>query len=287
MEIALEYRPPLAWDALLGFLAARAIPGVEHVTGGAYHRSVSVEGDVGWLVAEPHGRRPALGVRIALSLAPHLAVIVGRLRALFDLDARPDVVDAALGADPLLAPHVAALPGLRVPGAFDGFEIAVRAVLGQQVSVRAATTLAGRFVERFGDAARTHLGELHHTFPSAARVAATRAPAIAAIGLPEARARSIVALARGVDAGHLSLDGSLAPAEAMDRLMALPGIGPWTAEYIALRALRHPDAFPAGDLGVRHALGVDKPRDAIERARAWQPWRAYGVLHLWTRAAGG
>ena len=278
VELALEYRPPLDWDALLSFLGARAIPGVELVASGTYRRTVVVGEASGWLEVAPHPSRPALAARLSLSLVPHVATIVRRLRAQFDLDARPDVIASALAADPLLAPSVAARPGLRVPGAFDVFELAVRAVLGQQVSVRAASTLAGRFAERFGRA--LDVPEPGFTFPSAQQIAGTGAGDIAAIGLPAKRAASIVALSRALAGGQLELDA--APAQVVERLVALPGIGPWTAEYIALRALRWPDAFPAGDLALRRALGVDRPRDAIERARSWQPFRAYAVMHLWT-----
>jgi AraC family transcriptional regulator of adaptative response / DNA-3-methyladenine glycosylase II len=228
-------------------------------------------------------------VRVTLAEPVPLVSLVERLRRLFDLEADPAAIDERLAADPLLAPALAAHPGLRVPGARDGFELAVRAILGQQVSVRGATTLAGRLVERFGspfsggangsDGAGATLDRL---FPRPERLARAR---LETIGLPRARAGAIRALARAVSSGDLALDGSADPDETRAALQALPGVGPWTAAYVAMRALREPDAFPSEDLGLRRALagtaGLPSPRALCERAEAWRPWRAYGALHLW------
>jgi len=285
LRLRLDYRPPLHAAGLLRFLKGRAIPGVEAVGEDGYRRSVSIDGHVGWVIVVPGTRGPSLEARIAPSLAPRLLDVTARLRALFDLDARPDLVAEHLGADPLLAPHVRARPGLRVPGAFDGFELAVRAILGQQVSVRAATTVSGRLVARFGAAVATPLPGITHAFPTPARLADATESGIAAAGLPGARARSILALARATADGRLDLALGADPDAALAALLELPGVGPWTADYVAMRALRRPDAFPAGDLVLRRLLDVTTSSAAERRAEAWRPWRAYAALHLWTSLA--
>lgn len=287
IALRLDYRPPLDWGALLGFLAGRAIPGVEVVDGGEYCRAVELGGEVGWIAVRLDADRPALRARVSLSLSSKLMIVVARLRALFDLDAQPAVVAAHLGREPILAELVAQRPGLRVPGAFDGFETAVRAVLGQQVSVRAATTLSGRLAQRFGRQVALDVAGVERLFPTAAELAGAPADEVAAIGIPATRARTIVELARAFAEGRVALSGGAAPEDVIASLVVLPGIGPWTAHYIAMRVLRWPDAFPAGDLAVRKALGVTTVRAAEERAEAWRPWRAYAVLHLWTGLPGG
>lgn len=263
LTLRLDYRPPLAWEPLCAFLGARALPGLERVEHGVYHRLI---GEAAIEVA-PDPRRSALRVTLPGSLAPRVAEIAQRVRRLFDLDAHPDAVSERLGADPRLAPLVARHPGLRVPGSFDPFEAAVRAVLGQQVSVRAATTLAGRLVAAFGA-------------PRAEVLARCEDTALRALGLTGARAHTLIALARAVDRGAVSL-APLDPERAIARLQALPGIGPWTANYIAMRAMGWPDAFPAEDLGVKKALGLQTARAITARAEAWRPWRAYAVMYLW------
>ncbi len=281
LVLRLDYRPPLDWDALLEFLAARAIPEVESITDGVYRRTVRIGERVGFVAVRRDPARAALLCDVSLSLAPVVQEVVARVRRLFDLDAHPTVIAGHLARDPRLAPLVKKSRGLRLPGAFDGFEMASRAVLGQQVTVKGATTLAGRLAKRFGTPLETPFGEaLSIVFPSAADLAAPHAAAaIALLGMPRTRADAIATLARAVAAGRLALhphaEGS-APA-TMAALRELPGIGEWTAQYIAMRALAWPDAFPAGDLGVRHALG----RDAATVAEAWRPWRAYAVMHVW------
>jgi AraC family transcriptional regulator of adaptative response / DNA-3-methyladenine glycosylase II len=285
LALTLAYRPPHDWPAMLAFLGARAVPGVELVRGDVYLRTARVGAHRGWLAVAPVPGRAALRAEISLSLSAALMPLRARLRRLFDLDAQPATIAAHLARDPRLAARVEARPGLRVPGAFDGFEAAARAVLGQQVSVAAATTLAGRLAARFGDAIATPHAELTRLAPTPDRIAAAADGALAAIGVPRSRARTLAALARAVAHGELSLD---APAEieaALERLVALPGIGPWTAHYLAMRAFGWPDAFPETDLGVRRALGgVTGPR-ARALAEPWRPWRAYGVTHLWTEEA--
>lgn len=283
ITLRLEHRPPLDWAALLGFLATRAIPGVEAVVDGVYHRSAEVDGRTGWLAVRSLAPRPALALTVSAGLVPRLGAVVARIRHLFDLDAHPAAIAEVLGASPRLAAAVAARPGLRVPGAFDGFELAVRAVLGQQVSVAAASTLAGRLVARFGAPLPGAPHGLAATFPTAAQLARADAGDVAALGLPRARAEAIVAVASAV-AASLELVPGADPLAATAALRALPGVGPWTASYLAMRALRWPDAFPAGDLIIRRALGVRTAAEAERAAAAFRPWRAYAVLHLWAES---
>jgi AraC family transcriptional regulator of adaptative response / DNA-3-methyladenine glycosylase II len=287
LALRLDYRPPLAWDALLRFLGGRATAGVEEMSHGAYRRTVRLGDRRGWISVTRDPKRASLRAEISLALSPALLPLTARLRRLFDLDARPDAIADVLGRDRRLARNVAALPGLRVPGAFDGFEMAVRAILGQQVSVRAATTLAGRFAAAFGEPIATPFPSLTHLMPSAVGVAAAGPARIAALGMPASRARAIHGLAAALAAGRLALDGSRGVEETMAALTTIPGIGDWTAHYIAMRALGWPDAFPAGDLVLRQRLRVEKARDAETAAARWRPWRAYGVLHVWNQASGG
>jgi AraC family transcriptional regulator of adaptative response / DNA-3-methyladenine glycosylase II len=248
---------------------------------------VSVGGKAGWLGVEPDASRPALVATLPGALlggpagSRGITALVARLRRLFDLDARPADVDGQLARDPALGRLVRATPGLRVPGAFDGFETAVRAVLGQQVTVKGATTLAGRLAARFGAPARTPIEGLDRLFPTPARLAAATAGEIAALGMPRARARALRHLARAAKAG-LRLEPGTAVEGTMARLAELPGFGDWTTQVVAMRALRWPDAFPAADLGVLRALRVRSARAALARAEAWRPWRAYATMYLWS-----
>ncbi|MDJ0865488.1 MAG: AlkA N-terminal domain-containing protein [Myxococcota bacterium] len=285
IALRLPFRPPFDWGALLAFLEPRAIPGVEGVRDGAYERTVSrgpVRGRVEVRLAPD---APHLVARLRLSGAGELIRVAEGLRRTFDLTADPAPIAAQLRADARLRPLVRARPGLRVPGAWDGFELAVRAILGQQVSVRGATTLAGRLVERFGHALDPELcaeGSPDRVFPTAAVLADAD---LRSIGLPRARAGAVAALAEAVAAGRLALEPGGDAEATRAALCALPGVGPWTAQYVAMRALGEPDAFPASDLGLRHALanGSLPTPAAVERAaEAWRPWRAYAALHLWT-----
>jgi AraC family transcriptional regulator of adaptative response / DNA-3-methyladenine glycosylase II len=231
-------------------------------------------------------KRDALSLAVSPSLAGGLMPLVARVRRLFDLDARPDVIGRVLARDRVLAPRVAANPGLRVPGAIDGFEAAVRALLGQQVSVAAATTLAGRFAEAFGTRHDGGDPALRVRFPTAREVAKRSIDAIAKIGLPGARAAAVHGLACAVARGELRLDGVRDLDAFVAAATALPGIGPWTAHYLAMRALHLPDAFPAADLGVKKALAGASPRAAEARAEAWRPFRSYAVMYLWSSLGG-
>jgi AraC family transcriptional regulator of adaptative response / DNA-3-methyladenine glycosylase II len=281
LTMRLSYRPPLPWTTMLAFLAGRATPGVESVADGVYRRTVRIGGEPAAVEVRPDPERSQVVLRVQASDDARLIDVVERVRRLFDLGADPLRIATHLRRDARLRPVIGKLGGLRVPGAWDPFELAVRAVLGQQVSVRAATTLAGRLVERFGTPVELGAG-LTRLFPLAADLA--DAP-IETIGLPKARGATIRALAEAVASGALAFDASDGADALAARLCALPGIGPWTAEYVAMRALGEPDAFPAGDLGVRAALGNgDGPvatKEAATLAEAWRPWRAYAVMYLW------
>ena len=286
IRLRLPYTPPYDWPAILAFLGQRAIPGVEMTTADAYRRTIAIGDAVGTIAVSIDRRKHQLSATITLSRVHALASVVTRLRRLFDLDADTTAIETHLGRDPRLASTVAARPGLRVPGAWDAFELAVRAILGQQVSVAGARTLAARLTEIFGRATPEPADGLSRLFP---QPAALKDADLAIIGIPQARAKAIGALARAVvdDRDLLQPFGTLEETEA--RLCALPGIGPWTAQYIAMRALAAPDAFPTGDIGLLRALGVDGTRpttpELAEIAERWRPWRAYAVLHLWMKDA--
>jgi AraC family transcriptional regulator of adaptative response / DNA-3-methyladenine glycosylase II len=277
--LTLAYRPPYCWDALLAFLAARATPGVECVTDGAYIRTAAFGSHTGWIKVEPMPGRNALRVSVATSLVPALAPLLAGLRRLFDLDARPDVIAAHLAHDRRLAPLVRRACGLRLPGAIDPFEVAVRAILGQRVSVRAATTISGRIADAFGTPVDTPYPCVNRLAPTPEHVASTNARSLAALGLPETRAHAVIALSQAVVSGAVDLSVGGDAEATIEALVALPGIGPWTAHYIAMRGLHWPDAFPAGDLILRRAL------TAQARADAWRPWRAYAAMHLWNESS--
>jgi AraC family transcriptional regulator of adaptative response / DNA-3-methyladenine glycosylase II len=281
LRLTLAYRPPLAWETMLHFLAGRAVAGVEAVVGGSYLRTVELDGLCGWVKVEPAVGRHALSVELPMTLAGALPRLLARLRNLFDLDARPDVIARHLGRDSLLSAGLRTHPGLRVPGAFNGFELALRAVLGQQVSVRAATTLARRFADAFGEPIETPFPELARLSPSPARVAEARLDELIRLGLVATRAECVRALARAVCDQVVSLEAGPDPEASLERLMTIPGVGSWTAHYIAMRGLRWPDAFPHSDLGLRKALGGQSPHAVLERAERWRPWRAYAAMHLW------
>ena len=278
--LRLAYRKPLDWDGLLDFVRPRAIPGVEVVTDTAYRRTTE------WgpitIDCDPAGR--FLRLHAPVAAAPHLSDLVERARRLFDLDADPVVIADQLSADPYLATALGRCPGVRVLGAWDRFETAVRGILGQQVTVVGATRLAGRLVERFG---KPITGDPGHLFPSPADFVDAD---IASIGMPGARAETIRALARAVRDGEPVLEPTNDLDTAVARLAALPGIGDWTAQYIAMRCLHEPDAFPAGDLGLRKALGDGDgpatPAVVRRRAEGWRPWRAYAAMLLWGELSG-
>jgi AraC family transcriptional regulator of adaptative response / DNA-3-methyladenine glycosylase II len=269
------------------FLVTRGAAGVECVDGARYLRTVELAGKRGWISAVPHASKPALQIEVAVELLPVLTPLLARLRRLFDLDANPLVIEEQLRSDARLRPLLKQRPGLRVPGAFDGFELALRAVLGQQVSVKAASTLFSRFADTFGAVAQTPHASLRRHAPAAAEVAQARVQKLIDLGLTRQRAATASALARAVADGQIVLEPGGALASTVERLLELPGIGPWTAQYVAMRALRDADAFPPGDLGLLKALALDHPRKVVEHALKWQPWRAYAAIHLWTEMSAG
>jgi len=281
--LQLSYRPPYDWNGTLAFLAARALKGVEHVTDSSYARTVQLGEAKGWIRVTQAKKKHALMVEFTHSLTPALPALLSRVRALFDLNARPDLIAKHLGRDARLESTVKANPGLRVPGAFNGFEMGVRAILGQQVTVKAATTIACRFVEAFGEPMLTPLPELSRLTPAAATVAAASVDDIARHGIVAARCRGIIALAKAQASGGLCLNGGAHhdPDDSIKRLAELPGIGQWTAHYIAMRALRWPDAFPKEDIAVRNNLGGVTAKEAELYSQSWRPWRSYAVMHVW------
>jgi AraC family transcriptional regulator, regulatory protein of adaptative response / DNA-3-methyladenine glycosylase II len=280
LRCQLEFRPPLAWESLLAYLRVRAIRGVEWVDGTHYRRTVAIGDTQGWIAVSMAESGVALNVEMSPSLAPVIGAVIVRVKNLFDLGAAPDAVSSLLSQDPALAGVVRRLPGLRVPGAFDGFELAVRAVLGQQVSVRAATTMAGRWARGFGADMATPFPELNRITPSAHRMQDVGAHEIGALGVVGSRAKCLVALAHAVNERRVVLAYAANVEEQIHNLMQLPGIGPWTAQYIAMRALHWPDAFPGGDLMLLKAAKANKTQ-LHERAEAWRPWRAYAAHYLW------
>ncbi len=284
--LQVSYRPPYDWKGVLAFLAARALKGIEHVTDDSYARTVQLGAAKGWIRVTQSPKHHTLRVEFTHSLAPVLPALLGRVRALFDLDARPDVIAKRLRRDERLARAVNGNPGLRVPGAFNGFEMGLRAILGQQITVKGATTIASRFVEAFGEPIVTSLPELNRLTPLSARIARASVGDIARHGIVAARARSIIALAKAQESGELCLDGHAHrnPDDSMKRLAELPGIGPWTAHYIAMRALRWPDAFPKEDVAVRNNLGGVTAKQAEALSQVWRPWRSYAVMHVWSAA---
>lgn len=276
----LAYRPPYDWEAMLDFLARRAIEGVEHASGREYRRTVRIEraGRVhtGVIRVTALPRRSAVRVVVSESLGRVLPSVLGRVKHLFDLSCHPGEVAQALGP-------LAKTPGLRVPGCIDGFEIAVRAILGQQVTVKAATVIAHRLVERFGEPLEG-AEPLRWLFPSAARLAQAPVSDIAACGIIASRARAISHLAQEVAHGRLSLERT-APLDAtLAALTGIPGIGPWTAQYIAMRGLGWPDAFPHPDVAAMKAMGQTSAPAGLRMAEQWRPWRAYALMHLWRNA---
>lgn len=279
--LLLCYRPPYDWEGMLQFLQGRMLQGVECVEAGTYARTVRLGTCVGWVRVSHVPEKRALAVEFAHSLVPVLPALLGRLRALFDLSARPDVISQHLVEDALLRKAVLASPGLRVPGAFDGFEMTVRAILGQQITVKAATRLACRFVEAFGEETVTPVAGLTRLSPQPEVVARASLEAVASLGIIRTRAACMVAVAEAFRSGALVLDEGTLPEAAIEQLVALPGIGPWTAHYVAMRALRWTDAFPKEDVAVRNRLGGVTAREAEALSQRWRPWRSYAVLHVW------
>jgi AraC family transcriptional regulator of adaptative response / DNA-3-methyladenine glycosylase II len=269
---------------LLRFFAARALPGVEFVDGHGVRRTLALKHQgqhlAGWVAARFVPARHEVELELAPALLPALGTVLQRVRHAFDLDADPALVDPVMDRLPASA-GVRAPPGIRLPGGLDGFEIAARAILGQQVSVAAARTLTLRLVERFGAPVVTPFHDLHRLFPDAATLAAARPDAIRRLGIVRQRVRALQALATAVAEGRITLHRGAPLAATLEALRALPGIGEWTTELVAMRALAWPDAFPASDIGVLNALGTRDIRGVRALAEDWRPWRSYAVIRLW------
>ncbi len=284
ITLLLPYRAPYAWNAMLGFLQTRAIDGVETVTERRYARVIELDGALGWVEVGDAPEKSALRVTVHFPRLDLLPQIIARLRRVFDLAADPAAIGAALSRDPALAPLVTARPGLRVPGAWSGFEIAVRAILGQQITVTAAIRLASRLSAELGAPLPEPMGHLRHAFPGPERFSKA---ATENLPMPRARSAAIAGLAAAAEADPRLFDPRGDLDDAIVRLKALPGIGEWTAQYIAMRALRESDAFLAADVGLQRVLGVlengERPsaKALLARAETWRPWRAYAALHLW------
>lgn len=286
LTLRLQYRPPCATDLLFNYLGKRALPGVEEIRDGIYRRSVALSRSRGIIELTPQPEANAILIHLSLDTLDDLNTIVQRCRNLFDLDADPAAIAAVLGSDTLIAPLVEAHPGLRIPGSFDGFEMAVRAILGQQVSVAGATTLAGRVVKACGEPLpegnESIHGSLTHFFPTPTQLIEGN---LDGLGITGSRIEALKALARAVQSGELMLDRGADREQTIARLQELPGVGPWTAAYIAMRALGDPDAFPVTDLGLRRAFERHNlpatPKLIAAHAESWRPWRAYATHYLW------
>ncbi len=284
LTFVLPYRPPYDWERVLAFFERRAVPGVETHADGIYRRMIRVDGAtpmVGWLEVSHLPKRNALQLRFSAALAQATQSVLSRTKQVFDVAADPQEISTALGA---LAEGA---PGLRLPGAFDGFELCLRAILGQQVTVKAARTLATRFVDAFGAPIVTPFSDLTRTFPTADRVAQLTRDDIARLGIVGQRAEAMIAIAQAVTSGKLILHGTAEPAQTIDALREIKGIGPWTAHYIAMRALAWPDAWPPQDVALLNAMNLPNTakgqREADVIAETWRPWRSYAVLHTWRK----
>lgn len=284
--IRLPFRQPFDWSSLVEFLSVRATPGVEVVDADSYRRTLSLGGAYGTLEVRRIVRRNFLELHINFPEPGAFPEIVGRVRHIFDLDTDPRAVSRHLSRDPRLASLVDRYPGLRVPGAWDGFELAVRAILGQQVSVKAATTLAGRLADAYGkkmpDASSGDLGVL---FPSAEVLSQVEPSKLGGLGLPRSRAQAILRLADSVRRRDVVFDKMVELNTFEGQVTKVPGIGVWTAQYVAMRALGQPDAFPVTDLGLLKGASSGsralEPKTLLRRAEKWRPFRAYAAMYLW------
>ncbi len=282
ISLRLAYQPPYDWQSIEEFFRRRAIAGVEVVEPGHYRRAIQVDGVHGILSVRPSAGN-ALDVTVRIARLSALPAIIARVRRMFDLTADPTVINAHLSEDPVLAPLVQARPGLRVPGAWDGFEAAIRAVLGQQISVPAAVRLAGRLAATHGDVLAKSEDGLTHVFPSPEVLAVAD---MSVLGMPGRRKQTLAAVARAVLADRHMFETGGELDDAVRRLREIPGIGEWTAHYIALRQLHEPDAFPAADIGLIRAMEALEgrpysPAALLDRSKSWRPWRAYAAQHLW------
>lgn len=280
LSLSLAYRPPLAWNELLDFLHSHALQGVEYVQNDSYARTLEIGERKGWVRVSPQSTGKLL-VEVSHSLLSALPQVLGRLRHLLDLDASPAVIDGCLGADPALKESIAKSPGVRVPGCVDGFELAWRTILGQQVSVAAATRIAARTVEALGEPLETPFAELNRLSPTAANLLAQDSDVLGPLGWLRSRTKAMHAVACAVESGALDLSPDAEPEALQAQLKALPGIGPWTAGYIAMRALGWTDGWPSGDAILKKRLdGESEPKPA------WRPWSSYAAMRLWYQPQG-
>jgi AraC family transcriptional regulator of adaptative response / DNA-3-methyladenine glycosylase II len=286
----LDCREPFDWKRTLGFLSGRATPGVEHVTDDAYHRTLTVPGGRGFVsvVQAPGGKHLEISIS-GIDGQCHQDIVAAAARV-FDIDAPLDDVAAALSGDAVLARLLGLFPGVRVPGAWDGFELTIRAILGQQISVKAATTLAGRIAQRYGEKLETDepapSSSLKYLFPTAKRLSRAK---LDNIGLVRSRAETIRTVASAAAKGDIEFDGHLTPEEFRRDLKSIRGIGEWTAQYVSMRALKDPDAFPDSDLALVKAIAFPErvtPKELKLRAEAWRPYRAYAAMLLWSSLPG-
>lgn len=288
----LNYRPPYRWETILNFLGARAIPGVEMVADGEYRRTVRLQDEkgkdvIGWLRVGHRPAKKAVTVTVSETLWPVLPRVAARIRRLFDLDCDPDAVYEVLASMNELYPGLC-VPGTRLPGSFDAFEMSVRAVLGQQITVQAASTLAGRLAAAYGTPVETGLDGLTHIFPSPADILAlegTIESHLGPLGVMATRAGAIRDLARARARGDITFGPQARPEKELKKLLAIRGIGNWTAQYIAMRAMGWRDAFLETDAGVKRALHPHKPKEILKIAEAWRPYRSYATINLWNSLA--
>ena len=287
ITLRLGYRPPYHWNRQIGFLADRAIPGVESVKEDVYWRTIALRHGndtiTGWISVKNIMEKNTLAVTLSQSLLPVLPKVLANVRHLFDLDCDPTEIDKTLEVMNEYSPGLY-VPGTRLPGCFDAFEMSVRAILGQQITVKAARTLVTRLAMAFGDMQETPFGDLNTTFPTPETICNlgdSIEDRFGSSGITKVRSRTIFALADGMSRGDLDLTPQADPETETQKLLAMPGIGPWTAQYIAMRALGWPDAFPHTDYGVKNALDGLSEREILQSAEAWRPWRAYATINLW------
>jgi len=273
----LRFRPPYHWKGMLAFLAKRATPGVEAVDLRGYRRTISFNGCHGYFEVSPDEEHDGVAVRVQIADPRSLYLIIERIRGMFDLNADWAAIAQSLGTDPALASRIRAQPGLRVPGCWSGFELTIRAILGKKMTVNGATALVGRIATSYGQRI-SDADDLTHLFPTPEILADAK---LVGIGLDEERAETIHALARAVCDGAISFERIVDSGAFLAQLREIPGIGCWTAQYVAMRALGDPDALPAGDAGLLRALGLRTSRELEKRAEAWRPWRSYASMYLW------
>jgi AraC family transcriptional regulator of adaptative response / DNA-3-methyladenine glycosylase II len=276
----LRFRPPYHWKGMLAFLAARATPGVEAADLTSYRRSIGLNGCHGYFEVSLNAGHNALAVGVQIADARSLYLIIERIRSMFDLNADWGAIAQGLEAEPELAPQIRAEPGLRVPGCWDGFELTTRAILGEQSTTKGAIALAGRVARTFGQPI-SDAGTLTHLFPTPEVLADAK---LAGLGVGEKRARTIRVLARAVCDGQISFERIVDTDAFLAQLRAIPGISSWTAQYVAMRALGEPDAFPATGRGLLRPLGLRTSCELEKRAEAWRPWRSYASMYLWSTA---